>query len=94
MTCRILDCQKEDYMTNTVNANHEELKHRILARKLELEAKLEHLKADTIGKTTEIRKNIQKDLDELGSKIENGWDHLGEPAIESLNDWFKRTTSH
>jgi len=61
-------------MTNTSNLNNEELKHRILARKLELEAKLEHLKADTTAKTADARKNIQKDLDELGGKIETGWE--------------------
>jgi hypothetical protein len=81
-------------MTNTVNSSNEELKHRILARKLELEAKLEHLKADTLGKTEDIRKCIQQDLFDLGSKIDTEWENLSEPVINSLNDWFKHTDSH
>ncbi|MCX6644751.1 MAG: hypothetical protein NTY09_00085 [bacterium] len=81
-------------MTNTIITNNEELKHRILARKLELEAKLEHLKADTAGKTADICKSIQKDLDDLGSKIAQGWENLSANAVQGINDWFKQTDSY
>ena len=81
-------------MTNTVSTSNEELKHRVLARKLELEAKLEHLKADTVAKTADVRKSIQEDLDDLGSKIAQGWGNLSEKTVQGLNEWFKRTDSH
>jgi hypothetical protein len=81
-------------MTNPQKLEHEELKHRILARKHELEAKLETFKADTLGKSAEIRNCIQKDLDELGGKIEQGWENLSEATTKSLNEWFKHTEMH
>jgi len=81
-------------MPNTATANNEELKHRILARKLELEAKFEHLKADTAGKTADVRKRIQEDLDDLGIRIAEGWEHLTANAVQTLNDWLIRTDSY
>jgi hypothetical protein len=81
-------------MTNTATTTMEELKHRILARKHELEAKLEHLKADTAAKSVEVRNSIQQDLDDLGSRIAEGWENLSESAINALNEWFKRTDTH
>jgi hypothetical protein len=81
-------------MASSVKPSHEELKHRILARKHELEAKLEHLKADSIEKSVDVAKCIQSDLDELGTKIEAGWEHLSEPVIKSLNEWMKHTDAH
>jgi hypothetical protein len=81
-------------MTDTVKVGNEELKHRVLARKLELEARLEHIKADTAAKTAEVRIGIQKDLDDLGSRISEGWENLSEATVQGLNDWFKHTDSH
>ena len=81
-------------MSTTPATGREELKHRILARKLELEAKLEHLKADATGKTADLAKCIQGDLDDLGSKIEHGWENLSEGTIKHLNEWFKHTSQH
>jgi hypothetical protein len=81
-------------MTKIQTPKNDELKHRILARKHELEAKLETFKADTIGKSAEVRNCIQKDLDELSGKIEHGWENLNEATTKSLNDWFKHTEMH
>lgn len=79
--------------TNPIST-HEELKHRVLARKHELEAKLEHLKADAIGKTTDLRDCIKQDLGELGDKIEHGWENLSESTVKHLNEWLKHTDTH
>jgi hypothetical protein len=81
-------------MAKAVIPSNEELKHRIIARKLELEAKLENLKADTVGKTAEVRKSIQKDLDYLGTRIKESWENLSEAAVRDYNDWFKRTDKY
>jgi hypothetical protein len=81
-------------MTNTPMTEHEDLKDRILARKLELETKLEHFKTDTADKTADIAKCIQKDLDDLGVKIAHGWENLSEHTVHTLNEWFKHTDSH
>jgi hypothetical protein len=78
-------------MTNMTVNNNDELKHRILARKLELESRLEGFKADSAGKAADIKKAIQKDLDELESKLAHGWDDLNENVVKSLNEWFKHT---
>ncbi len=67
----------------------EELKHRIEAKKKELQAKLETYKADKHAEAAEHSKNIQTKLNELEMHVKNGWENLTEATAAKLNDWLK-----
>ncbi len=68
----------------------EELKHRVAARKKELEAKLESAKADAHGKAGDAAEMARAKLDELERTVKDGWDNLGGDAIGRLNEWLKK----
>lgn len=68
---------------------YEELKHRIEAKKKELQAKMETAKADKHGQAAEQESNIKTKLNELEMHVKNGWENLTEATAAKLNDWLK-----
>lgn len=68
---------------------YEELKHRIEAKKMELQSKLETMKADTHAEAVKHKSDIRTKLNELEMHVKNGWENLTESAATKLNDWLK-----
>jgi hypothetical protein len=67
----------------------EELKHRIEAKKKELQSKLETYKADKHGEAADESTKIKTKLDELELHVKTGWDNLTDSAAAKLNEWLK-----
>lgn len=76
-------------MTNA-DTSTRELKHRVLAKRKELEAQLENLRADAAAKESEAKRGIQQRLSELDEAITDGWDDMKESTVDRLNEWLKR----
>jgi hypothetical protein len=68
---------------------YEELKHRIEAKKKELQSKLETMKADKHADAAKTSTDIKTKLNELEMHVKNGWENLTESAATKLNDWLK-----
>jgi hypothetical protein len=68
----------------------EELKDRVEARRLALQAKLHELKADARAEAAQARDKITKGLDDLAQTLEEGWDDLSDAARDKLNRWLDR----
>jgi hypothetical protein len=66
-----------------------ELRHRVEARKKELEASLERAKADAQGEASETVDRIQAKLRELDDHLREGWDNLSEAVADRINEWLK-----
>lgn len=66
-----------------------ELRHRVEARKKELEANLERAKADAQGEVSETVERIQHKLNELNDHLKEGWDNLSDAVADRLNEWLK-----
>jgi hypothetical protein len=73
----------------TVVNRTEELKHRVLAKKAELQKQLELIKAEAHGSKTDEVERIEKKLTDLNDSLKEGWDNLSEQAVKRLNDWLK-----
>jgi hypothetical protein len=67
-----------------------ELRDRIEARKHELLAKYNELKADTRREAAEARTRVKTRLDELEVHLKNGWDKVSEDVRTKLNKWLDR----
>jgi len=67
----------------------EELKDRVEAKKLRLQAKLRELKADTRSTSRDEAKKLQAKLDALSKSLKGGWGDLSETVAGKLNDWLK-----
>ena len=67
-----------------------ELKDRITAKKLELQAKLAELKADTKGAVREKVDDLERELHDVEKLVGNGWDNLSEAISKKLNEWLKK----
>ena len=70
-------------MSNKTN----ELKDRIEAKKHELLARLNELKADSRAEASEQSSKIKLKLDELEDTLKEGWDK----AAVKLNSWLNRS---
>lgn len=73
----------------TTDTRTEELKHRVLARKKELEARLEQMKADAQHSRHESAEKIRGKLRELESVVGEGWNDMKEATAERLNRWLR-----
>jgi phage-related protein len=73
-----------------MTSHKEELKHRIEAKRKELEAKLQSLQADAHGDAAEKKKQIQQRLSELDQTLRQGWDDLSEDVARRLNEWLDK----
>ncbi|MGH9886352.1 MAG: hypothetical protein ACREBE_12535 [bacterium] len=68
----------------------EELRDRIEARKHELLAKLNELKADSRRDAADARTRVKAKLDELETHLKNGWDKVSDDVRTKLNTWLDR----
>ena len=67
----------------------DELKNRVEAKKLRLQAKINELKADTRSSSREEVQKLQSKLDALGDSVKGGWDNVTEAVAGKLNNWLK-----
>jgi len=68
----------------------DELRDRVEARKHELLAKYNQLKADTRREAAEARARLQTRLDELELHLKSGWTKVSEDVRARLNTWLER----
>ena len=68
----------------------DELRDRIEARKHELLAKYNDLKADSRGEAAETRTRLKAKLDELELHLKAGWDKVSADVRTKLNRWLER----
>ena len=68
----------------------DELRDRIEARKHELLAKYNELKADTRKEASEGRTRLKARLDELESHLKVGWAKVNDDVRTKLNHWLER----
>ncbi len=73
-----------------VMANNDELKDRVEARRHELLAKYNDLKADARGSSKEARNRIKQRLDELESDLKDGWQSVTDATRTKLSKWLER----
>lgn len=66
-----------------------ELKHRATAKRKELEAKLEQMKADAAHEQSQGISTVRRKLEELDEAVREGWDNLSEAALEKVNQWLR-----
>lgn len=71
--------------------NVKELKHRVQARRKELEAKLHEKLADAHAGSSEAAEKIKKQLSELKEATKEGWDNLRDSTVDKLNQWLDRS---
>ncbi len=70
-------------------SQQDELKDRVEAKKLRLQAKLRELKADTRSTSRGEVEKLQAKLDALSKELKGGWGSLTEKVAGKLNDWLK-----
>jgi hypothetical protein len=68
----------------------DELRDRIEARKHELLAKYNELKADTRRDAADASTRVKAKLDELETHLKNGWDKVSDDVRTKLNTWLDR----
>ena len=68
----------------------DELRDRIEARKHELLAKYNELKADTRKEAGDTRNRVKARLDELEAQLKLGWDKVTDDVRVKLNHWLER----
>jgi hypothetical protein len=67
----------------------DELKDRVEARKHELLAKYNELKADTRHEAIAARKRVKARLDELEAQLKATWNEMSEAARTKLTSWLE-----
>ncbi len=72
-----------------MTTSKEELKHRVLAKKHELQQKLEQFQADAQGKADQKVGQIESKLKEMDDILRSGWEQLTEAGANRLNEWLK-----
>jgi hypothetical protein len=67
----------------------DELKNRVEAKKLKLQAKIKELKADASSASRDEADKLQVKLDGLSESVKDGWDDLTDAISGKLNQWLK-----
>ena len=67
----------------------DELKKRVEAKKLSLQAKIKELQADAQATSREEVRSLQAKLDDLNESVKDGWDSVTEAVSGKLNKWLK-----
>lgn len=75
---------------STMMTSSDELRDRVEARKHELLAKYNELKADTRREAAEARARLKTRLDELELQIKDGWAKVSEDVRTKLHQWLDR----
>jgi hypothetical protein len=92
LTGGVIENGKENWLARALQSiahmslKTDELKDRIQAKKHELLARLNELKADNRADAAEQRSKIKVKLDELENTLKEGWDK----AAAKLNTWLNR----
>jgi len=68
----------------------EELRDRVEARKHELLAKYNELKADSRREAAEARTHLKARIDELEAHLKLGWAKVNDEVRTKLNRWLER----
>jgi hypothetical protein len=68
----------------------DELRDRAEARKHELLAKYNDLKADTRHEAIEARERVKSRLDELETQLKAAWTEMSEAARTKLTSWLEK----
>jgi len=68
----------------------DELRDRVEARKHELLAKYNELKADSRKEAAEARTRLKTRLDELEAHLKAGWAKINNDVRTKLNRWLER----
>lgn len=68
----------------------DELRDRVEARKHELLAKYNELKADSRREASEARTRLKTRLDELELRLKDGWTKVSDDVRAKLNSWLDR----
>ncbi|HZJ62298.1 MAG TPA: hypothetical protein VFD36_02145 [Kofleriaceae bacterium] len=68
----------------------DELRDRVEARKHELLAKYNELKADGKRDAAQARDKVKAKLDELELHLKNGWTKVSDDVRTKLNKWLDR----
>lgn len=68
----------------------EELRDRVEARKHELLAKYNELKADSRKEAAEARTRLKAKLDELETHLKLGWAKVNDEVRTKLSQWLER----
>jgi hypothetical protein len=69
---------------------NDELRDRVEARKHDLLAKYNELKADARHETAHVRDRVRAQLDEVERYLKDGWDKLSDDVRSKLNTWLER----
>jgi translation initiation factor 2B subunit (eIF-2B alpha/beta/delta family) len=67
----------------------EELKHRLEARRQDLLAHIERIKADASEKARQTEASLEERLTRIQKIVRQGLDHMGEDAARRLNEMLK-----
>ena len=67
----------------------DELKNRVEAKKLSLQAKIKELQADTEATSREQVQKLQSKLDSLTVSAKGGWENMTDAVAGKLNEWLK-----
>lgn len=67
----------------------DELKDRVEARKHDLLAKFNDLKADTRHEASAARTKLKSKLDELETHLKDGWDKVSDAVKGKLDQWLE-----
>ena len=67
----------------------DELRDRVEARKHELLAKYNELKADSRREAAEARTRVKARLDEVERYLKSGWDKITDDVRTTLNKWLE-----
>ena len=67
----------------------DELKLRVEAKKLILQAKIKELQADASSGSREEMQKLEARLDALTESVKDGWDNLTEKVSGKLSEWLK-----
>jgi hypothetical protein len=70
-------------------SQREELKSRVLEKKMMLEAKLEEAKADAKQVARVGAEQIEARLRDLERTVKDGWENVTEEVAARLNEWLK-----
>lgn len=67
----------------------QELKHRAAAKRKELEARLEELKADTLGAKNDAVDSVKRKLHQIDEAAREGWENLSDATARKMNELLK-----
>jgi hypothetical protein len=78
-----------DHFRENEMSQKSELKNRVEAKKLKLQAKIKELQANASSDSREEVKKLEARLNALGESLRDGWDDLTENVSSKLNQWLK-----